>query len=247
MDLLSGAASRVTSRFSFLTELGGTYQLPIAANAGKRRKPGQDAARFKTEDDTGKMVIDESDDEAQAVAGGEDVEGNAYRETLTSVDGFKRGPNGKVKFNKDTKKRRRENEEADDDVEMADANQQTAGKRNKRKTEPKFGHEFKAKVRIPKMLDARLSYQEFSPPESRRRCQKGRCGSICLHVPLASREEAEPRSSYRDCRQTLSALSHVYFHTPCIPMYSISYAVHYHGKVGSHLRSGQSYVRLVLG
>ena len=90
------------------------------------------------------MVIDESDDE-DAGAGEENVEGDAYRESLTSVDGFRRGPTGKVKFNKDTKKRRREAEEADGDVEMADA-EQKSGKRNKRKAEPKFGHEFKAKV-----------------------------------------------------------------------------------------------------
>ena len=118
-----------------------------AANSGKRKKPGQDAARFKTDEDTGKMVIDDSDDDGDAAAGGEDVEGNAYREALTSADGFTRGPNGKIKFNKDTKKRRRENEEADEDVEMADADgQQKGGKKNKRKTDPKFGHEFKAKV-----------------------------------------------------------------------------------------------------
>ena len=66
------------------------------------------------------MVIDESDDEAAAGEGEEDVEGNAYRETLTSVDGFTRGPNGKVKFNKDTKKRRRENDAVDEDVEKAE-------------------------------------------------------------------------------------------------------------------------------
>ncbi|PIL36261.1 hypothetical protein GSI_01923 [Ganoderma sinense ZZ0214-1] len=132
MDLLSGAASRVTT-----------------ANAGKRRKPGQDAAHFKTDDDTGKMLIDESDDEAPGGTGGgnggEDVEGNAYRENLTSVDGFTRGPNGKVKFNKDTKKRRRENEDMDGDVEMADGEGQKADKKTKRRAEPKFGHEFKAK------------------------------------------------------------------------------------------------------
>ena len=94
------------------------------------------------------MVIDDSDDDADAGAGEEDVEGNAYRETLVSVDGFTRGPNGKVKFNKDTKKRRRENEGADEDVEMVDADgQQKAGKKTKRRTDPKFGHEFKAKVR----------------------------------------------------------------------------------------------------
>ncbi|RPD59760.1 NUC173-domain-containing protein [Lentinus tigrinus ALCF2SS1-6] len=128
MDLLSGAASRVTT-----------------ANAARRKKPGQDAARFKTEDDTGKMVIDESDSDAEGAAGEENVEGDAYRESLTSVDGFTRGPNGRVKFNKDTKKRRRENEEADMDVDMADADAQKANKKSKRKAEPKFGQEFKAK------------------------------------------------------------------------------------------------------
>ncbi|EJF65237.1 ribosomal RNA-processing protein 12 [Dichomitus squalens LYAD-421 SS1] len=132
MDLLSGAASRVTSMCS--------------ANAGKRKKPGQDAAHFKIDGDTGKMVIDDSDEEGAAAAGDEDVEGNAYREHLTSVDGFTRGPNGKIKFNKDTKKRRRENEEADGDIEMADGEaQKAAGKKTKRKMEPKLGHEFKAK------------------------------------------------------------------------------------------------------
>lgn len=92
------------------------------------------------------MVIDESDSDAEAGAGEQDVEGDAYRESLTSVDGFTRGPNGRVKFNKDTKKRRRENEEADMDVDMADADAQKANKKSKRKAEPKFGQEFKAKV-----------------------------------------------------------------------------------------------------
>ena len=96
-------------------------------------------------------MIDESDDDEAAAGAGaghgdEDVEGNAYRDNLTSVDGFTRGPNGKVKFHKDTKKRRRENEDADGDVEMAEGEGQKAGKKTKRKAEPRFGHEFKAKV-----------------------------------------------------------------------------------------------------
>ncbi|CDO72515.1 hypothetical protein BN946_scf184980.g56 [Trametes cinnabarina] len=132
MDLLSGAASKVTT-----------------ANANRRKKPGQDAARFKMDEETGKMVIDESSDEEAgadgAAAGEEDVAGNAYLESVTSVDGFRRGPNGQVKFNKDTKKRRREAAE-DEDVEMADGEAgQKPGKKSKKKAEPKFGHEFKAK------------------------------------------------------------------------------------------------------
>lgn len=77
-----------------------------------------------------------------------DVAGTAYRESITSVDGFTRGPNGQIKFNKDTKKRRRD-EDANQDVEMADVDELASGNRSKKpkkKADPKFGHEFKAKV-----------------------------------------------------------------------------------------------------
>ncbi|KAG1771700.1 armadillo-type protein [Suillus occidentalis] len=130
MDLLQGVASRLTN-----------------AQANRRRKPGQDAGRFKTDADTGKIVInedEESDIEVSARKAAKDVAGSAYRESMTSVDGFTRGPNGRIKFNKDTKKRRRENEDEDGDVEMADG-AATATKKNKRPMEPKLGHEFKAK------------------------------------------------------------------------------------------------------
>ncbi|KIY44425.1 NUC173-domain-containing protein [Fistulina hepatica ATCC 64428] len=134
MDLLQGVSMRLTSTAFF--------------HSGNRRKPGKDAAKFKT-DHSGKMIInaeDISDDDGGASAGAIDVAGSAYRETLTSVDGFRRGPNGRVKFNKDTKKRRRE-ELMDEDVEMADATAEPIrNKKPKHKAEPpKFGHEFKAK------------------------------------------------------------------------------------------------------
>jgi ribosomal RNA-processing protein 12 len=90
------------------------------------------------------MIIEGSDSDAVSVAE-QDVAGTAYREALTSVDGFTRGPGGRIKFNKDTKKRRRENAVEDDDVEMAETEPaRTAGK----KSEVKLGHEFKAKVWI---------------------------------------------------------------------------------------------------
>ncbi|KAG2055879.1 NUC173-domain-containing protein [Suillus hirtellus] len=130
MDLLQGVASRLTN-----------------AQANRRRKPGQDAGHFKTDTDTGKIVInedEESDIEVSSRKAAKDVAGSAYRESMTSVDGFTRGPNGRIKFNKDTKKRRRENEDEDGDVEMADG-AATAPKKHKRPAEPKFGHEFKAK------------------------------------------------------------------------------------------------------
>jgi ribosomal RNA-processing protein 12 len=74
-----------------------------------------------------------------------DVAGTAYRETLTSADGFTRGPNGRIKFNKDTKKRRREEDAMDVDVDL-DEMSPGKSKKTKKKDELKFGHEFKAKV-----------------------------------------------------------------------------------------------------
>jgi len=126
MDLLEGAAMRITD-----------------SRAKRRRKPGQDASHFKT-DDSGKLIIDsESDDEANAQEA-TDVAGTAYREKITSVDGFTQGRNGKIKFNKDTKKRRLE-EANMEDVEMADVDQSTSKSKKMKKSEVKLGHEFKAK------------------------------------------------------------------------------------------------------
>lgn len=155
MDLLQGAASRITST-SLLILLMYIYisiiLCALDSQSNRRRKPGQDAARFKTDEDTGKMMIDsgsESDAEtsnANAKRAANDVAGTAYRESITSADGFTRGPNGRVKFNKDTKKRRRENDDIED-VEMADGEAGSGkGKKNKRKSDIKLGHEFKAKV-----------------------------------------------------------------------------------------------------
>ncbi len=87
------------------------------------------------------MTIDETVDEEE-----EDIGGNAYRENLTSVDGFTRGRNGRVKFNKDTKKRRRD-EELEYDVEMEDGTSPSPKKTKKKAATPNLGHAFKAKVR----------------------------------------------------------------------------------------------------
>jgi len=125
MDLLSGAASRVTN----------------LKNA-RRRRPGQEAAYFKTDEETGKMVIDESDSEGKDENEEENLAGNAYQESLTSVDG--RGRNGRIKFNKDTKKRRR-NEELEEDVEMEDGTAPKSKKNKQKADAPKLGHTFKAK------------------------------------------------------------------------------------------------------
>ncbi|EJD52438.1 NUC173-domain-containing protein [Auricularia subglabra TFB-10046 SS5] len=123
MDLLDGAASKLT-----------------LSGKKRQRQPGKDAKHFKTNDD-GRLVIDEDDDEDDAVAA-KDVAGTAYRELQSSADGFTRNSRGQVKFNKDTKKRRRGTEEDGSDVEM-----EITGAQNKsRRKAQKLGQEFKAKV-----------------------------------------------------------------------------------------------------
>jgi len=91
------------------------------------------------------MIIDESDSDVDSVAE-PDVAGTAYREALTSADGFTRGPGGRIKFNKDTKRRRRVNAVEDEDVEMAE--EEPARPAGKKRSEVKLGNEFRAKVWI---------------------------------------------------------------------------------------------------
>jgi len=125
MDLLSGAASRFTN-----------------ARGSRQFKNRRDVSHFKTDEETGKMIVEESDSDTGDVAE-PDVAGTAYREALTSADGFTRGPGGRIKFNKDTKKRRRENAVEDEDFEMAET--EPARTTGAKKSEVKLGHEFKAK------------------------------------------------------------------------------------------------------
>jgi len=105
------------------------------------------------------MIIDDGGE-----AGGEtmqveeDVVGTAYRDSIRSVDGFSRGPNGRVKFNKDTKKRRRDELEGEtEDVEMGDVTASTDRKSKKRSPE-KLGKEFRSKVRT---FDHRVLWPEW--------------------------------------------------------------------------------------
>ncbi|KAI9442221.1 NUC173-domain-containing protein [Lactarius indigo] len=111
------------------------------AKGSQRSKHRRDAGNFKT-DESGKMIFDESGSDSDDGAAEEDVAGVAYREALTSTDGFTRGPGGRIKFNKDTKKRRRENAAQDEDVEMGEVE---SGKPEKKRSEVKLGHEFRAK------------------------------------------------------------------------------------------------------
>jgi ribosomal RNA-processing protein 12 len=115
------------------------------------------------EEETGKIIIDDADSDSDTAEKGkqkghatkpnpdDQLAGAAYKESLVSVDGFTRNPNGTIKFHKDTKKRRREEMEvADGDVEMEDASAAVGGKefskKSRKQKELRLGHEFKAKV-----------------------------------------------------------------------------------------------------
>ena len=168
MDLLHDGAANASSKSLWPLGIIGVFidvliNVFVAADQRKRRQPGKDAARFKTDEGTGRLIIEDepSADADMAGPAEDDVAGTAYREQMTSVDGFTRGPNGQVKFNKNTKKRRAE-EAQDGDVEMADASTLGAAPaehKKKQRTEPvRLGQEFKAKVRCLIVLTPNVFY-----------------------------------------------------------------------------------------
>ncbi|KAH8828256.1 NUC173-domain-containing protein [Flagelloscypha sp. PMI_526] len=107
----------------------------------RKKKAGQDAGKFRT-DDEGRIVIEVANDLDNFTQ--DTPMEDAYKESLVSVDGFTRGPNGRVKFNKDTKKRRREATEED----LVDMDASELSPKRAKKKEGKsqgLGSEFKAK------------------------------------------------------------------------------------------------------
>jgi hypothetical protein len=129
------------------------------------------------------MIIDcdNSDEEvSQLKPKPEYMDADLYKESLTSVHGFTRGPSGKIKFHKDTKKRRREEME-EGDVEMVDEGE--VSKSSKKRNKVKVGHEFKAKVcSHPQPLLIGLTL--ITLYKARRwRCQEERHGTICIRFP----------------------------------------------------------------
>jgi len=136
------------------------------------------------------MIIDdggEANGETMEVE--EDVVGTAYRDSIRTVDGFSRGPNGRVKFNKDTKKRRREELEGEaEDVEMGDVAADT-GRKSKKRSQDKLGKEFRSKVRGFNHASGTIARVTDRPAESGWRCQEGWNGSICICYTAASRQE----------------------------------------------------------
>jgi ribosomal RNA-processing protein 12 len=89
----------------------------------RRRKPGQEAAKFALDAETGRMVInDNSDNEGPSASAAltmdEDLSGRAYQEQLTSTEGMTRGRGGRIIFNKDTKRGRAIEAEGDMGVSL---------------------------------------------------------------------------------------------------------------------------------
>jgi hypothetical protein len=149
------------------------------------------------------MLIAEDEDSDNNQPAAEDVEGTAYRETLTSVDGFTRGQGGKVKFHKDTKKRRRENEELDGDVEMADGT--AAPPKAKKKVEARFGHEFRAKVRL---LSVVTSCSALIPTHRKLEVISRRVGwSLMLTSPSSKRRRRGERLASREKDEGFNVVS----------------------------------------
>ena len=110
----------------------------------RKRKPGQDAAHFKT-DKSGKLIVpaeNEADGKDVDMTPGANPDGAAYISTLTSVDGMQRMPDGSVKFNKNTKRGR----ELEMEMEGLEVEESKGKGKKQRREVGKLGQEFKAKV-----------------------------------------------------------------------------------------------------
>jgi hypothetical protein len=125
---------------------------PPGPSGGSRSRSGAQMKR---------LHLDGSGVEANGDSGfSMDVEtgaGTAYVESMVSTDGFTRGANGRIKFNKDTKKRRRVEADFADGMEVDELATNAASgakstqpnkKLKEKKNQKKLGHEFKAKVRF---------------------------------------------------------------------------------------------------
>lgn len=119
------------------------------------RKPGQDASRFQT-DKSGRLIIPDENDHSDGEApsgqnGSKTLEGGAFVAAHRGVDGSTRDARGNLKFNKNTKRNRMDENEMDVDVEMPSEAYTKDERRAKeggggRKKAKKLGEEFKAKV-----------------------------------------------------------------------------------------------------
>jgi ribosomal RNA-processing protein 12 len=114
-------------------------------DATKRRRPGQDAADFKTDKESGRMIIDEDGPE-DAPTTNDVLAGSAYQTAITSVDGMSRDARGRLKLNKANKRSRAL--EAENDVDMLEGimDDDKDRKKKAKRTSEKLGSEFRSKV-----------------------------------------------------------------------------------------------------
>lgn len=153
MDLLSRSIAGGISReyhWDRIINLGVLIRLfPFIgsdpSNNKPKRKPGQDASHFKT-DKTGKIIIpnENSDDEGDVPAS-RNVEGTAFMTAQRGTDGSFRDAKGNLKFNKNTKRNRADEDMMDLDEVMGEKKGDSDKKKKKRALE-KLGSEFKSKV-----------------------------------------------------------------------------------------------------
>lgn len=116
---------------------GGVTRDPKAEQ--RKRKPGQDAAHFKT-DKSGKMVIEDDGSDSDGPADDGADEGNAYLQSMRGIEGAARTNRG-LKFNKNTKRAREEEREA----ELMDVDEDKGTNKKKKKAIGRLGEEFRSR------------------------------------------------------------------------------------------------------
>lgn len=141
----------VVSPVSLLLQCSRTVADDKAANPNaktKSRRPGQDASRFKT-DKSGKMIIpDDNDDGEHDDPASRSMEGTAFIAAQSGIDGSNRDAKGNLRFNKNTKRSRMEDDDMDVDFDesIKKAYMPEQKKTKKREVSKKLGEEFKSKV-----------------------------------------------------------------------------------------------------
>ncbi|TIB75691.1 NUC173-domain-containing protein [Wallemia mellicola] len=110
----------------------------------KRKLPGQDAQKYKTDDVTGKLIIEDEDvaiDQNQDE--GDKLAGEAYLENLEGEDGITMGKDGRVRFNK--KRDRGQDVEMQEAGAGSDDDNSSKKKKKNRQGTVGVGKEFKSK------------------------------------------------------------------------------------------------------
>jgi len=116
--------------------------------ASRKRKPGQDAERFKT-DKSGKLVITDDEAEQGVNSNGNDVAGSAFINATRGIDGARRDARGNLRFNKNTKRSRAQEQALGmnlDEVMGEKPKDRDGRKKKKSKVVGRLGEEFRARV-----------------------------------------------------------------------------------------------------